>query len=419
MRIAGHLETVNRNNGDFVRLFVLVVYFLVVGILAVYAFSPIGGEMGYILARLIPHLFYIPLVLTALWYPKKRLAHFIIFSLIFFCLISGFLMNGWSLDALFMVFTSFIYLWVFIAILAIPQVQLGKTGEKTASGESIAPPALQAPLSAKSSLAPAASGGNAGLIKRTPSIGPSQINPLIESFRHGEELVTKNTSVALKAIGAPAIPFIVGGLKSDSIPVRENCARLLGEMDDTDSIDLLVAAMADPSRRVHNAATQALARICEPSVPALKRGLTSEKWKIRAGSVVALRIIGSHDSVPLLTGMLGDKSHYVRKKVVKSLARAGREEILDYLVGMLDDESRGVRLAAVGGLGRSGKDEAVESLVRVLEEEEDAEVRIRAVHSLELIGTSVAYEAMKVALDDNDPEVSSEAEDILRQNYKI
>ena len=117
--------------------------------------------------------------------------------------------------------------------------------------------------------------------------------------------------------------------------------------------------------------------------------------------------------------MLGDKSHYVRKKVVKSLARAGREEILDYLVGMLDDESRGVRLAAVGGLGRSGKDEAVESLVRVLEEEEDAEVRIRAVHSLELIGTSVAYEAMKVALDDNDPEVSSEAEDILRQNYKI
>lgn len=79
MRIAGHLETVNRNNGDFVRLFVLVVYFLVVGILAIYAFSPIGGEMGYILARLIPHLFYIPLVLTALWYPKKRLAHFIIF----------------------------------------------------------------------------------------------------------------------------------------------------------------------------------------------------------------------------------------------------------------------------------------------------------------------------------------------------
>jgi HEAT repeat protein len=418
MRIAGHLETVNRNNGDFVRLFVLVVYFLVVGILAVYAFSPIGGEMGYILARLIPHLFYIPLVLTALWYPKKRLAHFIIFSLIFLCLISGFLMNGWSLDALFMVFTSFIYLWVFIAILAIPQVQLGRTGEETASGGSMAPPASQATLSAESPAA-VVSGGKVDLIKRTPSISPSQINPLIESFRHGEELVTRNTSAALKAIGAPAIPFIVGGLKSDSIPIRENCARLLGEMDDTDSIELLVAAMADPSRRVHNAATQALARIGEPSIPALKRGLASEKWKIRAGSVVALRIIGTHDAVPLLTGMLDDTSHYVRKEVVKSLARVGRDETLDYLVVMLDDESRGVRLAAVGGLGRSGKDEAVEPLVRVLEEEEDAEVRIRAVHSLELIGTAVAYEAMRVALDDNDPEVSSEAEDILRQNYKI
>jgi hypothetical protein len=55
MRIEGCLEGVRRDNSDFVRLYVLVLYFLVVGILAIYAFSPAGGEMGYILARLIPH----------------------------------------------------------------------------------------------------------------------------------------------------------------------------------------------------------------------------------------------------------------------------------------------------------------------------------------------------------------------------
>jgi HEAT repeat protein len=317
-----------------------------------------------------------------------------------------------------MAFTSFIYLWVFIAILSIPQVQLERTSEGAEAPKiNIVSSVSQASLSAGSSAA--GSGENVNLIKHKPVIGPSQISPLIESFRHGEELVTKNTSAALKAIGLPAIPYITRGLKSDSIPVRENCAKLLGEMNDTESIDLLVAAMADPSRRVHNAATQALAKLGEPSIPPLKKGLASEKWKIRAGSVVALRIIGSHDLVPLLTGMLNDRSHYVRKEVVKSLARMGKEEVIDSLALMLGDESRGVRLAAVGGLGRSGKDEAVEPLVSVLKTEEDAEVRIRAVHSLELIGTSVAYEAMRVALDDNDPEVSSEAEEILRQNYKI
>jgi HEAT repeat protein len=420
MIIARHTETITRNNGDFVRLFVLIVYFLVVGILAIYAFSPIGGEMGYILARLIPHLFYIPLVLTALWYPKKRLAHFIIFTLIFFCLISGFLMNGWSLDAIFIVFTSLIYLWVFIAILAIPRVQPDTEGEEVlgaeVSEESLPLPKSLTTYGLKSS---GAGESDVTIIEKKPAIGPAQINPLIESFRLGEDLVTKNTSAALKAIGTPAIPYIIRGMKSDSIPVRENCARLLGDLDAIDSIDLLVGAMADPSRRVHNAATQALAKIGEPSIPALIKGLGSDKWKIRAGSVVALRIIGSHDSMSLLTGMLGDKSHYVRKEVVKSLARLGRDEVFDFLIGMLNDESRGVRLAAVGGLGRSGKNEAIEPLVGVLEMEEDAEVRIRAVHSLELIGTAVAYEAMKEALDDSDPEVSSEVENILKQNYKI
>lgn len=419
MKIARHMETITGNNGDFVRLFVLIVYFLVVGILAIYAFSPMGGEMGYILARLIPHLFYIPLVLTALWYPKKRLAHFIIFTLIFFSLISGFLMNGWSLDAIFMVFTSFIYLWVFIAILAIPQVQPGGGEESIEVGKSGKNRPLPKSLAAHSPKLPAAGGDKEIIIERKPAIGPAQISPLIESFRLGEELVTKNTSAALTAIGTPAIPYIIRGMKSDSIPVRENCARLLGELDDLNSIDLLVEAMADPSRRVHNAATQALAKIGEPSIPALEKGLGSDKWKIRAGSVVALRIIGSHDSMPLLTCMLNDNSHYVRKEIVKSLARMGRDEVFEYLVVMLNDESRGVRLAAVGGLGRSGKNEAIEPLVRVLKEEEDAEVRIRAVHSLELIGTAVAYEAMKEALNDSDPEVSSEVENILKQNYKI
>lgn len=410
MKTTGYFRNISRNHGDFVRLFVLVVYFLVVGILAVYAFSPMGGEMGYILARLIPHLFYIPLVLTALWYPDKKLAHSVIFSLIFFTLISGFMINGWSLDALFMVFTSFIYLWVFIAILAIPKAQFG-------SGPGEAPGMEEAGAIASDSGVAAAYAPD--LPPDIAGIPPAQINPLIESFRLGEDMVTKNTSAALKAIGLPALPYITAGLRSDSIPVRENCARLLGEMGDAGSVDLLVETMADPSRRVHNSSTQALARLGEPAVPPLLKGLKSGNWKIRAGSVVALRIIGQYDAVPLLKDMLDDKSHYVRKEVVKSLARVGREDVLDSLERMIHDESRGVRLAAVGGLGRSGRPEVIESLKSVLEREEDAEVRIRAVNSLELIGTTVAFEAMKTALDDSDPEVSAAAEDILKQNYKI
>lgn len=123
--------------------------------------------------------------------------------------------------------------------------------------------------------------------------------------------------------------------------------------------------------------------------------------------------------MPSLTGMLDDESHHVRKEVVKSLARLGREEVLDSLIYMLSDESRGVRLAAVGGLGRSGNSEAIDALKGVLADEKDAEVRVRAVHSLELIGTAAAFEAMRTCLDDPDPEVSASARDILKENFRI
>ena len=388
---------------DFVRVYIIVLYFLVVAILAVYAFSPSGGGMSYILARLLPHLFYIPLVLTALWYPKQRTAHIIIFVIIFITLILAFVLSGLSIDAIFMVFTSFIYLWVFIAILAIPPRHLkAENGEE--AGAAVKIPVVDH------------TGITGDSVAEIPS---TQIIPLIESFRLGETLINKNTSSALRAIGQPAVPYIKNGLRSDSIAVRENCARLLGEMHDKESVDVLVELMADPSRRVHNSATQALAKLGNSALPRVKQALKDERWKVRAGAVVALRIIGLHDAMPLLMEMLDDESHYVRKEVVKSLARIGEEEIVAPLSSMLNDESRGVRLVAVGGLGRSGSTGAIAPLKGVLLNEKDAEIRVRAVHSLELIGTAGAFEAMKTGLNDADPEVSASVEEILKRNYRL
>ena len=107
-------------NTGIIKVFVLIAYFIVVGILAAYSYTPESGEVGFILARLTPHLVYIPLVLTALWYPQEKFAHLLIFLIIIAIFIFGFLICGWCLDVIFTLFTSFIYLWVYISILYVP-----------------------------------------------------------------------------------------------------------------------------------------------------------------------------------------------------------------------------------------------------------------------------------------------------------
>lgn len=415
----------NNKNTGFIKAYVLITYFIIVGILAVYAFSPFSGEVGFIFTRLIPHLVYIPLVLTALWYPRQILAHFLIFLLIIVFFVAGYVTEGWSQDLVFTIFTSFIYLWVYFAILLVPSWDSGK--EMTTINREISPDRkmISAGISGvlkKKSFSDYSKSTTDEVCTESPfsvqvpeyrQVPVEQIEPLIESFRIRDNNVLSNTFRAIEAVGSPAEPYLINALKSPYLSVRENSARMLGVMESTDSICSLIEAMDDSSKRVHNAGIQALAKIGEPAIAPLLEALSDGRVNIRAGSCAALRIIGVKGAISCITPLLSDESHYVRKEAAKSLGRLGDFTVVGDLCLALNDESRGVRLAAVTALGRISDPESVDFLFSLLKAEKDCQVRERIIRALGLIGGESAIAAIKYATLDSDPEIRVLAKEYL------
>ncbi|WOF16876.1 HEAT repeat domain-containing protein [Methanoplanus sp. FWC-SCC4] len=413
-----------RSSG-FLQVYILAAYFLLVGILAVFAFSPLSGEMGYILARMTPHLMYIPLVLTALWYPKQKIAHVFIFLVIFAFLCTGFILRGWSLDLMFTIFTSFIYMWVYFAILVIPRIRYA--GEKRTADKPIknidgllreenqkADLISTAPVSKTVLHQPVLEVSVPGA-EKTAEIPPERIIALIESLRVNEKDIIAKTCLSIEAVGIQAEPYLIDGLLSDSLPIRENSAKILGIFQSVDAVGSLIETMNDPSKKVHNACVQALAKIGMPATDSLLDSLFDKRWKIRAGSLAALRIIGYREGINQIAALLADENHYVRKEAAKSLGRIGDRSVSDLLCDVLFDEFRGVRLAAVTALGRIGDDKAVIDLLSLYTNEKDPEVRERVIESLSMIGTPAAYEAIKVAGKDPNAEIRKIVEDYLNE----
>lgn len=425
-------------HSDFIKVYVLVLYFIVIAILGFYSFSSSKiDESAYIIARMTPHLIYIPLVLTALWYPRHRMVHVVILLVVFISIIFSFIFYGLSLDAMFVVFTSVIYLWVFFAILKIPgysgDAEVKDSPVKDTSfsvsspdggvaasgfsesnirpGEAKSLSAAGIPVQGIASASAGSAGHTSGVTKgfKSPctapeisaqTIPPEQIMPLIESFRINERDILINTESAILAIGKPAEEFLVKALESnDSIPVRENSAKMLGIIGSPDNICALIDSLNDRSRRVHNSAVQALARIGEPAVAPLIDSLVDGRWKIRAGCITSLRIIGVSESLKYIIPLLGDENHYVRRESAKTVGRLGDGRYTECLLPLLNDPVRGVRLAAAGALGKTSGNETVEALSERFFKEDDPQVKERIVESLGLIGTEDAMAEIQKAVD--------------------
>ena len=423
---------------NYVKAYILVVYFIVVGLLAVYSFSPYSGDVGYILAKLTPHLVYIPLVLTALWYPQQKKAHILIFASIFLILASGFIVRGWSLDIIFTIFTSFIYLWVYFAILLVPawkapvETSCSETevlADKNKTEGKIFKSAEKTELKSLTEQAPPQQYASKSVVKSSSDeasaefmdVPSEQIIGLIDSLKIRDLDIVSNTTLAIKKIGSPAEPHLINALKSPNLPVRENTAKILGQMRSSDSVYALIDAMNDESKKMHNAAVQALANIGDPAVTPLIESLSDESWRIRAGSCAALRIIGINDAIRIISPLLSDESHYVRKEAAKTLGRIGNKSAADALCRAVNDESRGVRLAAVTALGRIRSEESVIPLFNRFRYEGDCQVRERIVGALGQIGSDSAVTALKYAVKDSDPEISLLAKEYLfcyNQSFK-
>ena len=126
------------------------------------------------------------------------------------------------------------------------------------------------------------------------------------------------------------LSFYIGGLKNAAEPERERALYAIGEFgaDGAPAIDVLVAALNDPSAKMRAAAASSLAKVglpAAPSVPNLAKGLSDSSPRVRGLTAIALRAIGpkAEAAVPQLTTALNDPALPVRALAADALGAIG------------------------------------------------------------------------------------------------
>lgn len=421
------------DGSNYLKAYILLMYYIVVGLLAVVGNLSANADMKPILSMLTPHLLYIPLVLTALWYPKEKFIHISIFIVFIFVSLLSFLIGDLGADVIFSIFISLIYLWVYFAIILFmrkrntaeesvraeldmvkAQLRSRMDSEDPAGGAGTAGGAGGTPVRGvgSGSVAVAETAYVIGRGKNTETFAPEQIKALISSFDVRDPLILEGAFNAAEVMGRQAEPYLIEGLGSQSLPVRENCARMLGRLKYESSIPHLIEALNENSKRMHAAAVSALANIGPAAKEALIIGLKDPSYKVRAGCCEALRIIGDKDVIDLIIPMMADEKHYVRKEAAKSLGRIGNSSATGVLTNALSDCSRGVRLAAAASLGKIRDETAVKPLIERYKSETDYQVRERILKSLAMIGNTEAVDAIRfITMYETDSDLLDSAKD--------
>ena len=89
-----------------------------------------------------------------------------------------------------------------------------------------------------------------------------------------------------------------------------------------------------------------------------------------------------------------DEDPMIRRIAAIGLGKAQGEAPLEALNAAIQDEDASVRRRAIQGLGKKKDDRAVHAVSEVLRHDTDSRMRRAAVHSLRMIGTKAAFEAL-------------------------
>ena len=236
--------------------------------------------------------------------------------------------------------------------------------------------------------------------------GDQSIAGLITLFNDTMMEVQAEAVSAMASIGLGAVPKLITCLKDERWRVREQAAKSMGLLQDSQSVQGLIIACRDRDGAVKSAAAEALGRIGDPTAVSTLIKLFKDTSKIvRETAGTALVYIGE-ESIPALIQTLKDPHFVVRCHGVRALGgmttdyQMGRAwtkdvRVVDSLVAVLKDEDRAVREDATIALGIIGDSRAVAGLIEAMK---DGAVKRHAIAALGMIGDAQALAPVLNAL---------------------
>ena len=213
---------------------------------------------------------------------------------------------------------------------------------------------------------------------------PRGVRPLIEALRDSDRAVRTAATSALTSIGEPAVMDLGSCLRDPDLSVQEAAASILSAIADERVVDPLMSALLSEDWVVRMHASRAIGRLASPqAVDTLVLLLQDKVPAVRDEAMAALKAIGEHAVIPLLTA-LKDKDWRVRLKATEALGGLGSKTAVQSLLEIVQrDPDTAVRQDAIRALGNIGDPSATELLLGLLDE---PRLQIQAIEAIGKIG---------------------------------
>ncbi|MCK4307846.1 HEAT repeat domain-containing protein [candidate division WOR-3 bacterium] len=178
---------------------------------------------------------------------------------------------------------------------------------------------------------------------------------------------------------------LIKALKHKDWKIREDAAKVLGEIGDKEAVEPLIQAMKDDDRDTRRNAMLALEKIGKLAVEPLIKALDNKDADIRCGAVEALGEIGGEETIEPLIQAMKDRmkarqlvdtrgmsldryleyNRYINSEAKKALIKIGKPAV-PQLIKVLKSEESDVVGDTVDILGNIGDERAIKPLFQVL-----------------------------------------------------
>ena len=337
---------------------------------------------------LLPHLYIIPVILVALWYPKRGLQVTIMIITVIIILTALLYLTGSAIDPVISLFNAGLDIMIFVAVALY------------AKDRSLVDAALR-DFFEKSGMM---NSGEIEDVKQKAKVKfEGDFEEVVLALNSSDDDIREEAARNLGELQDPrAVDPLIKALNDSNHYVRREAAKSLGRIGNDKAIPPLIQALKDDDRSAREGAAEGLADMKGKALGPLLDALNDPDWHVRMGVLVALRIIGDKKGVPGIAASMNDENRFVRREAVKSLGRIGDARVIPVLVEALKDEDRSVRMRAVGALSKVGGDQAVDPLIEALKDN-DSGVRLRAVQALEELKDPRGIQAISNSVNTETP----------------
>lgn len=372
---------------DTVKLLIIGVFAVTSLIFTIYLVVSRDQAFSASVYPLIPHLYLIPLILLALWYPKRGLQITILLIAAILLLTTFMFLEGVILNPFIALLNAGMDIAIFVALAlyakdrTLVESFLRGFFEHSGVGESfeeaIGHPSTKAKIKFEGAF-----------------------DDVLQALHSHDEEIREEAARALGELGdRRAVNPLIELLNDDNRYVRREAAKSLGKIGDEKAIPALISALKDEDRYGREGAAEGLGEMGENAYSPLIRAMNDSDWHVRMGAAIALRIIGNKDALKVLIPAMNDENRFVRREVIKSLGRIGDHSVVNTLISALKDPDRSVRLRAVSALSKCNDKRVIEPLIEALNDE-DSGVRLRVIRALEEIDDPRAVEALNSSYGD-------------------